>query len=1022
MKQFLLFACLSIFTLGLSAQTVFVDADATGSGDGTTWADAFTNLNDAITASAAGSSLWIADGTYVIPAERTSFFIDKNLSLLGGFNGTETSADAADPATNVTVLSGDFMQNDVQGSYDSLSRADNASVIVVDTTSSPDITVNIDGLTIQDGNATGFDFDENTGSIRPFLGGGIRALATVNVSNVILRANHADFGAAIGVSNDLTDGSTFDNLTVVDNYTGARWVFYNRENDGVVLSNSSFSGANEGVVPSGMVLGLFTGDFTVENCTFSDVATTNRGAAISTQDCFNVVVRGCTVTDTEADLGGGFYLRNFDNYFDADGNEFPGSVLVEDCTLSGIASDRWGGAILISQLNSTIQNVTVSDVEGVRSVGAGLGGAVYLQSNSDPGVLPLTTNWQNLNISDVESGGVGGGIFIFNDPDYTTTLAGVSLDNVSTIGSGGGLYVSGGGASLAPENVMVLDNVSINNAVANARGDGSGGFGGGSIFFSQDINVTKSSFTNNEAALDGGNGAGIYGQGDGITMTISDSDFSGNRALSGSALAVFGVPINVTVTNSSFDENGRANNPGNAYRGGAIAFFHGEGSVMNIDGCEITENAVTQEAGIVSGGGGLYLGSLGATAGGTLTVTNTNFEANTAEDAADGGAVYFVDGVAATFDNTDFSFNSAENGGAMTSFLFQIPDTVNNIPMSSLPTFSVDVSNAIIRSNTAGVQGGAITTFNSIMSFTNTVFALNAVSSDGGSGGAIIFNGASPNVNANNEFSSAAPAELSGSIVHCSFFGNTNSGADGAVGNAIALFQQQNPFNDVVQSLNITMQNNVFFQEAEDQPAIEWEPATEDPTTAFGTINIVSNGGNIFNTENGPNVVLGTDDLVDDNLADAELLFEDPFENTSDFPLLRPNLTDPESDNPLIDAGTTGALVPATGIDGNPRGETPDVGAYELEWSLTGVQTVAESGLDMDFFPNPTVDVVNIRNNDQSIQTFSVMLTDNMGRILRSNRFSGTVNTLDLTNVPTGVYTLQLIVDGNVYSQQVVKQ
>ncbi len=145
MKKFLLFCGLLLVAITAKAQ-VYVDADATGNNDGTTWADAYTDLSIAIDSAAAGSDLWIAAGTYVTP-DSTPFFIDREISLYGGFAGSETTAEEADPATNPTVLSGDVMGNDVVGSYDSLLAVDNNRVLVVlDTNETSQFTVIIDGV------------------------------------------------------------------------------------------------------------------------------------------------------------------------------------------------------------------------------------------------------------------------------------------------------------------------------------------------------------------------------------------------------------------------------------------------------------------------------------------------------------------------------------------------------------------------------------------------------------------------------------------------------------------------------------------------------------------------------------------------------------------------------------------------------------------------------------------------------------------------------------------------------------
>ncbi|MEM6770339.1 MAG: hypothetical protein AAF597_07145, partial [Bacteroidota bacterium] len=210
MKQLILFACLSLFTFSLSAQ-VFVDIDAAGTGDGTSWANAYTNLNDALLEAAPGSEVWIADGTYITP-DTASFFVNKALTILGGFNGTEMSADAADPATNVVILSGDVDQNDVQGSFDSLSRVDNQPVMFFqDTNDVSAFSINLSGVTIQDGNL------EGTATANG-LGGGLLTFARCTLDNVVFRANFAQFGSAIFTGFRNTDGSLFDNITVEDNY------------------------------------------------------------------------------------------------------------------------------------------------------------------------------------------------------------------------------------------------------------------------------------------------------------------------------------------------------------------------------------------------------------------------------------------------------------------------------------------------------------------------------------------------------------------------------------------------------------------------------------------------------------------------------------------------------------------------------------------------------------------------------------------------------------------------------------
>ncbi|MDX1531485.1 MAG: hypothetical protein R3362_08160, partial [Rhodothermales bacterium] len=43
---------------------LYVDRDATGAADGSSWADAFPHLQAALAAAEPGDTLWIAEGTY----------------------------------------------------------------------------------------------------------------------------------------------------------------------------------------------------------------------------------------------------------------------------------------------------------------------------------------------------------------------------------------------------------------------------------------------------------------------------------------------------------------------------------------------------------------------------------------------------------------------------------------------------------------------------------------------------------------------------------------------------------------------------------------------------------------------------------------------------------------------------------------------------------------------------------------------------------------------------------------------
>ncbi|MBC8012010.1 MAG: right-handed parallel beta-helix repeat-containing protein, partial [Burkholderiales bacterium] len=101
---------------GARAATIYVRADATAGGNGASWATAYNSLQTALTQvnGTTPTEIWIAAGVYKPTSgldRSVSFVLKSNLTLRGGFFGTETTASqrpASSAATAFTVLSGDI--------------------------------------------------------------------------------------------------------------------------------------------------------------------------------------------------------------------------------------------------------------------------------------------------------------------------------------------------------------------------------------------------------------------------------------------------------------------------------------------------------------------------------------------------------------------------------------------------------------------------------------------------------------------------------------------------------------------------------------------------------------------------------------------------------------------------------------------------------------------------------------------------------------------------------------------------
>ncbi|WP_421893387.1 LamG-like jellyroll fold domain-containing protein [Marinoscillum sp.] len=200
----------------ISQSLYYVDAGASGSNDGSNWANAYTDLQSALTAANAGDTIVVAAGSYIpsvqvdtdgdgVEAKEETFAIPTGVKVYGGFAGSEdvrlqSSFDNRDFATNRTILSGDlngdsapptvntgatpltitFNGTNTDNAYHVVSLLDAENVV-------------LDGFTIQYGH------DNNDK-----YGGGVYADPSDNgtvsavLKNLELRWNKADRGAAIG--------------------------------------------------------------------------------------------------------------------------------------------------------------------------------------------------------------------------------------------------------------------------------------------------------------------------------------------------------------------------------------------------------------------------------------------------------------------------------------------------------------------------------------------------------------------------------------------------------------------------------------------------------------------------------------------------------------------------------------------------------------------------------------------------------------------------------------------------------
>lgn len=300
---------------------IYVDDSATGANTGTSWADAYTDLQDALgDAKVAGpehTEVWTATGFYYPDAtdESVSFVISSGLKLYGGFAGTETTLDQrGDPAFHITALSG------------ALSGQNSYSVVNADNTSSATL---VDGFSIANGDNTG-------GGSSDGKGGGLHIVnGSAQFRNCKFLSNHANIEGGAVYS---TGGSpTFVNCLFFNNMSdGAGGAVYHHTSGDIDFYNCKFD-RNHSFGGGAMEISFASGD--IYNCLFNgNTSSAQAGAIYIAGAALLTRIGNCTITNNAASqFCGGIYMNQ--------GVNSPINVAISNCII-------WGNTDTVSTLET----------------------------------------------------------------------------------------------------------------------------------------------------------------------------------------------------------------------------------------------------------------------------------------------------------------------------------------------------------------------------------------------------------------------------------------------------------------------------------------------------------------------------------------------------------------------------------------------------------------------------------------------------------------------------------------------
>ncbi|UCH94888.1 MAG: hypothetical protein JSV88_32180, partial [Candidatus Aminicenantes bacterium] len=331
----------------------FVDVDVDSPGDGTSWANAFDNIQEGIDAAASAASVhgacdvWVAKGIYyTYDTDPTDMVLLKeNVHVYGGFSGTENSLYKRNWMDNATILSG----------YDSSSSNKVYHVVSnwdMNGTNDKFDNWTLDGFFIICGDANSPDAPNRAGG-----GMYIRLSSTyarARVANCAFLYNKSAYGGGVCINNS--------SPTITDTY------LWNNE--------SSYRGGG---------LYVYAGSPSIENCNFSYNTAASYGGAMYTRYSGAKISNSTFFQNStgENGNGGGLYTYNRSNNL---------SPAVDGCEFIDNSAKTGGGVYNFTYRSTTSPVFTNCTFEANQATSTGDGGGGMYNYDYDSNIAPRLIN------------------------------------------------------------------------------------------------------------------------------------------------------------------------------------------------------------------------------------------------------------------------------------------------------------------------------------------------------------------------------------------------------------------------------------------------------------------------------------------------------------------------------------------------------------------------------------------------------------------------------------------------------
>lgn len=400
-------------------RTLYVKKSATGANDGSSWANAFTDLQTAFYY--CSDTIRVAAGTYFPSStdEQASFWLENKRIILGGYPNTGSPSDTQrDPSANPTILSGNF-----------LNSTEKTSVYIV-RGRMIDSTTTLDGLVFANANGSNYTsgrsgiylyqnsslkinnckFSNNENGI--LIGSQSNPIITnslfennaniAGIKNSISKFIKCTFQGNSGPlfirnSNTVVDSCLFKNNGLAVNYTDCQkpLLFNSSFNNGTgtILSvnnsspevfNTIFTGANS-AGNGGILVNENLSSPLFKKCIFENGYSVSNGG-ICFNDNSSPEFIGCVFRNSKSQYGkggGAFYNQNLSN------------PKIINCIAYGNSAGNQGSFMYSDNSNPVVINSTIVN-HALPSIGSNsFTGGIFSNNNSSKLTLYNSIMWGN---------------------------------------------------------------------------------------------------------------------------------------------------------------------------------------------------------------------------------------------------------------------------------------------------------------------------------------------------------------------------------------------------------------------------------------------------------------------------------------------------------------------------------------------------------------------------------------------------------------------------------------------------